>query len=88
MNNFFKNQSKPNKNKNNDWSSNQRGNQGLKQQSGNSDARNEECFECHRKGHQAWECVTKFNKLKKANQNNRAMPATFSDDEGDSQSHD
>ena len=52
LNQNFKNHSKPNGNKNKDWLSNQRGNQGFKQQSRNSDAKNDEYFECHGKGHQ------------------------------------
>lgn len=87
LNKKFKNSNKPNESKNNKGSSSQRDNQAFKQQFGNNGARNDECFECHEKGREAWECATKFNKLKKANQNNHCMHATLSDDDDDLQSH-
>ena len=86
MSKTFKNSCKPNRNKKNVWSSNQR-DQEFQKQFGNNGTKSDECFECHGKGHQAWECATKFNKLRKANQTNRSMHTTLSDDEDDSQSH-
>lgn len=50
----------------------------------NNGSKNDECFEYYVKDHYAWECATKFNKLRKANQNNRSMKATLNDDEDDS----
>ncbi|KAM7526926.1 hypothetical protein LguiA_016828 [Lonicera macranthoides] len=84
---FNNRQSKSYGNNNQGGPSNQRGKQGSRQQGENSGIKKYECYECHGKGHYAWECATKLNKLRKANQTNRSMNATLSDDENDSQSH-